>query len=168
MVTMTTPKVDDRTEQPYLSIRTLAGMPELPNVIPTLIDEVFGWLAQHGITPAGAPFMRFHVIDMANQIDMEIGVPVASPQQGDDRVKPGAVPAGRYASLIYTGVADGVPANAALLDWCANQGLKLDQWDTPKGDAFGGRFEFFLTGPEDDPDPGKWDTEVAFKLADNA
>ena len=164
----TTPKIENRSEQPYLSIRTLAAMPELDRVIPELNGEVFRWLTAHGIAPAGAPFIRYHVIDMENKLDIELGTPVAAPQTGNERVKPGVVPAGRYATLIYTGVDNGIPANAALLDWCAQQGLKLDQWPTDKGDAFGGRFEFFLTDPDAEPDGAKWNIEVSFRLADSA
>jgi hypothetical protein len=34
------------------------------------------------------------------------------------------------------------------------------------GEAFGGRVEYLLDGPADDPDPANWKTEVAIKLAD--
>ena len=35
-----------------------------------------------------------------------------------------------------------------------------------KGDAFGSRVEFFITDPDDEPDPKKWETQVAIRLAD--
>lgn len=164
---LTEPKLEDRKEQGYMGIRTQVTMDEMsPGVIPQLIGEVFGWLEKHDVAPGGAPFMRFHVINMAANMDIEIGVPVASDQAGDDRVRPGVLPAGRYASLIYTGVTNGMPANKALLDWGAEQGLVWDRWDVEEGDAFRSRFESFLTGPEDDPDPANWETEVAIRLAD--
>lgn len=164
---LTEPKLEDRKEQRYMGIRTQVTMDEMSlGVIPQLIGEVFGWLEKHDVAPSGAPFMRFHVINMAANMDIEIGVPVASDQAGDDRVRPGVLPAGRYASLIYTGVTNGIPANKALLDWGAEQGLGWDRWDVEEGDAFRSRFESFLTGPEDDPDPANWETEVAIRLAD--
>jgi hypothetical protein len=85
---------------------------------------------------------------------------------GDDRVSAGTLPAGRYASLVYTGVGRGYSGNKALLDWGASEGLKWDRWATDKGDAFGGRVEFFLTDPDEEPDREKWETEVAIRLAD--
>lgn len=163
---LTEPKVDIRAEQSYMGIRTQVPMSELPTVIPQFIDEVFGWLGAQDVPPAGAPFIRFHVINMEAKLDVEIGVPVASTPKGDDRVRGSVLPAGRYASLIYTGVANAVPANAALIDWIAGQGLVMDRWDVPEGDAFAGRYEIFLTGPDDDPDPANWDSEVAFRLKD--
>jgi effector-binding domain-containing protein len=165
-VKLTEPKVEERTEQHYMGIRTQVPMSALGEQIPTLIDEVFAWLGRHEIALAGPPLARFHVIDMEGKLDIELGVPVAGAVAGDDRVSPGVMPAGRYASLIYTGVENGIAGNAALLDWGAAQGLTWDRWDDPKGDAFGGRVEYFLDGPEDHPDPATWDTEVAIRLAD--
>jgi len=124
-------------------------------------------LRNQGEAPAGPPFIRYHVIDMESKLDIELGVPIASALASDGDVSAGALPAGQYASLVYTGVTNGMEANAALLDWGAKNGLVWDQWDTENGDAFGGRFESFLTEPDDEPDPAKWETEVAIRLADN-
>lgn len=167
---LTEPKLEDRKEQRSMGIRTQVTMDEMSTgVIPQLIGEVFDWLEKHDVALGGVPFMRFHVITMtANSciMDLEIGVPVASDQAGDDRVRPGVLPAGQYASLIYTGVTNGIPANKALLDWGAEQGLVWDRWDMEEGDAFRSRFESFLTDPKNNPDPATWETEVAIRLAD--
>jgi effector-binding domain-containing protein len=162
---MTAPKLEDRAEQTYVAIRTQATMDELPTVIPQLLGDVFAWLHQRGIAPAGPPFIRYLVIDMAAQLDIEVGVPVAGAVSDDGRVVSGVLPAGRYASLIYTDVRRGVEANAALLDWGAEHGLVWDTWTTERGDGFGARLESFLTDPDQEPDPAKWETEVAIRLA---
>jgi hypothetical protein len=36
--------------------------------------------------PAGAPFLKHNVIDMARQLEIEAGVPVAAPVDGDGEV----------------------------------------------------------------------------------
>ena len=165
---ITEPKVEYRDAQHYMGIRTQVTMKEMSEgVIPQLIDEVFAWLREHGVAQAGPPLMRLHVINMEAKMDIEVGWPVANVLEGDDRVRPSVLPAGRYASLIYTGVKNAMEGNKALLDWGAEKGLVWDRWDVEAGDAFASRFESFLTGPVDDPDPDKWDTEVAIKLADN-
>lgn len=163
---MTPPKLEDRTEQSYLGIRTPAGMREMSKVIPKVLGELFAWLDTNGVAPAGPPILRFHVIDMAKKMDIELGVPVSGNVSGDDRVKPGVLPAGRYATTVYTGVKNAVKANAALIDWAQKQGLQWDRWDEETGDAFRSRYETFLTGPEDNPDNKTWETEVAIKIAD--
>jgi len=159
------PKLEDRAEQPYVGIRTQAPMHELGIVIPQLLGEVFAWLGTYGVAPAGAPFIRYHVIDMAAKLDIELGVPVAGALSGEGRVSAGVLPAGRYATLVYTGVENGINGNAALLDWGAAKGLVWDTWVTENGDGFGARFESFLTDPAEEPDQAKWETEVAIRLA---
>jgi effector-binding domain-containing protein len=159
-------KIDERPEQAYMGWRTVVPMSELPRAIPQGLDTVFGYLGEQGVPPTGAPFIRYHVINMADHLDIELAVPVAGPVAASDQVRPGVLPAGRYASLIYRDIKEGMPANAALLEWIAQQGLACDRWDEPAGDAFASRYERFLSGPQDDPDPANWDSEVAIKLAD--
>ena len=166
MYKVTEPKIEDRNEQPYVGIRTKASSPELPTVIPQTLDEVFAWLGQRGIAPAGAPFIRYHVINMETQMDIELGVPVAKPVQGDGRVSGGVLPAGRHATLVYTDVTKGREGNKVLVDWAKDNGIEWDRWDDANGDAFRSRYESFLTPPDTEPDNTKWDTEVAIKLAD--
>ena len=164
---LTEPRLDDRAEVPYIGIRTQVAMEEMGSgLIPRLHGEVMDYLKTQGVAPDGPPFMRFHVINMPGKMDIELGWPVASALPGDGRVVAGALPAGRYASLIYTGIMNGVAGNKALLDWGAQQGLVWDNWSTDVGDAFGARYESFLTNPDDEPDLAKWETEVAIRLAD--
>jgi effector-binding domain-containing protein len=163
---ITEPKLEQRDAQPYVAICTQVPMRKFKTVIPQLLDEVFGWLAQRGVAPAGAPFMRYHVINMAGNMDVALGVPVATAVPGDARVTADVLPAGRYASLVYTGVKNGIQGNKALLDWGAANGIQWDRWHAENGDGFGARIEFYLTDPDDEPDPAKWETEVAIRLAD--
>jgi hypothetical protein len=93
-------------------------------------------------------------------------VPIAEAVSSDDPILADTLPAGRYATLIYTDVRRGVEGNAALLDWGARQGLKWDSWTTENGDGFGARLESYLTEPRDEPDIAKWEQEVAIRLAD--
>ena len=163
-VKLSNPKVETRPAQPYLAIRLQAPHTQFPEVIPASIDDVFAYMQQQGIESDGPPLMRYHVIDMAGVMDVAIGWPVASAVLGAGRIIADTLPAGDYATLVYTGVENGIAGNGVLIDWAQAQGLQWDRWDDPKGDAFAGRVEFFLSGPEDDPDPANWDTEVAIKV----
>jgi effector-binding domain-containing protein len=162
------PKIEERPEQPYVGIRTQTPIQKLKDVIPQLLDELFPWLGQRGVEPAGAPFIRYHIINMEELMDVELGIPVAAAVSGDGRVSPGVLPSGRYASLVYTDVTKGIEGNKALIEWAAKEGLKWDRWDAENGDAFASRYESFLTDPADEPDPAKWETEVAIKVADKS
>jgi effector-binding domain-containing protein len=163
---ITEPKLEVRPAQPYVARRTQVPMQELGTVIPQLHSDVYAWLRRQGIAPAGAPFIRYRVIDMPGRLDIELGVPIAETVAGDDPILADTLPAGRYATLIYTDARRGVEGNAALLDWGARQGLKWDSWTTENGDGFGARLESYLTEPRDEPDIAKWEQEVAIRLAD--
>jgi effector-binding domain-containing protein len=162
------PRIEDRREQPYVGIRVQVPMREFPRVIPQLLGDLFAWLGPREVAPAGPPFIRYHVINMSAAMDIELGVPVATAPSGDGRIRAGVLPAGRYAVLVYTGRDNGVAGNAALLDWGKQQGLVWDRWSVDAGEAFGARYESFLTDPNEQPDPETWETEVAIRLADSA
>jgi len=170
MVTVTQPQIQERPAQPYAGVRSQVPMRALPTVIPQQIGEVAAWLEQQGIAPVGPPLVRYHACPTTtgpdSMFDIVVGWPVATALDGTDRIEADALPAGRYASLVYTGVENGIAGNGALIDWAAAQRILWDHWDTPQGDAFAGRVEYMLDGPEDDPDPANWKTEVAIKLAD--
>jgi effector-binding domain-containing protein len=104
---------------------------------------------------------------MADKLEIDLGVPVAIDVAVDDGVSADLLPAGRYASLVYTGHYSGLmDANRVLLEWGATQGLQWDMWTTPRGDAFRARFESYLTDPRSEPDASKWQTEVAIRVRD--
>ena len=160
------PTVITRGEQPYVGIRrtvTMQSIPEIADQIPVLA----GWLGQRGIAPAGAPFLRYLVIDMDRELVVEAGFPVAAPVEGDGDVFTGALPAGRYVSAVHVGHPSGLyDATSELNAWADAQGLRWAVEQTPAGDSFACRLECFLTDPRVQPDMDKWETELVFKLAD--
>jgi effector-binding domain-containing protein len=86
---------------------------------------------------------------------------------GDDLVVAGVLPAGRYATVTHTGhPSELVKVTGALLDWAAEQGLTWDVSPSKDGDRWGARLEFYLTDPAEEPDMSKWQTQLAFRLAD--
>ena len=162
----TEPKLEQREQQHYVAIPVRVSMDSIGKVLPPLMGEVFGWLAQKGVAPDGPPFFKFVVIDMKKGMDMEVGVPVATAQKGDGRVKPGAFPAGRYATVVHVGPYERIiDTTADLLAWADKKGITWRSRETDKGDAWDARTEFYLSDPQKEPDPAKWRTELAFLTA---
>ncbi|HSB00021.1 MAG TPA: GyrI-like domain-containing protein [Anaerolineales bacterium] len=164
MTTIGKPKIDTRPEQVYMGIRTIAPFKGMSKVVDRISKDLNTWVNEQGIEPAGPPFLRFHVIDMRGTMDITFGVPVRKALPDDGQVKAAVIPAGRYASLIYSG--GGISANRALIEWVRAQGLDFDRWDTEQGDNFRSRYETYLTDPKIEPRKSKWKIEVAIKLAD--
>jgi len=123
----------------------------------------FGWLARHGITPAGPPFIRYLVIDMENELQVGLGVPVAGEVEADDRIRYDVLPAGRYVTLRHAGPYDGlIASNATLPEWVREQGVELDTGQTERGSAWRGRVEHYLTDRSAEPDPARREVDVAY------
>lgn len=163
---MSEPTIVERSAQPYMSITGLVTMQRIPEIADRM-PEVFQWLAARGIEPAGAPFFKYNVIDMERELEIEVGVPVADVLEGDDVVRPGVLPAGRYASVTHVGHPQQlIDATAALLQWAAQQGLSWDVTRTDRGERWGCRLELYKSDPAVEPDMNKWETELAFRLAD--
>jgi effector-binding domain-containing protein len=162
------PQVDERAGMPYFGIREVVAVP-MGQTVPRLFKELSAWTKKAGVTPAGPRFLRFHVIDMARQYDLEVGIPVAPDSTGlvlgdGSRVHAGQIPAGHYASLVYSG--GGYAGNKALIEWAQAQGLAWERWDDPNGDAFRCRYESYLTDRAVEPRKTLWEIEVAIKLED--
>jgi effector-binding domain-containing protein len=158
-------QVIERPAQPYVAIRTRVTMRTLGTVLPELHPRVFAWLGERGIAPAGAPFWKYNLIDMDRELEVEVGVPVAAAVDGDEQVLADVLPAGRYATLRYTGHPSGLAdATASLLQWAQDEGLAWDVLQTPDGQRWGARLEIYETDPAAEPDMSKWTTQLAFRL----
>jgi effector-binding domain-containing protein len=160
------PEITQRADQPYAGISMWVPMAAVGSVADR-IPEIFGWLGARGIAPTGPPFFRYHVIDMERQLQVEAGVPVETPVEGEGEVRAGTLPAGRFAVMTHTGAPDMLmAATADLLGWAAARGLAWDVSQTDAGENWGCRVEFYLTDPAGQPDLSKWQTQLAFRLAD--
>jgi effector-binding domain-containing protein len=165
---MCTFRVETRPETPTAGITETVTMTQFARIADR-IPEIAGWIVEHGSHPAGAPYFRYHVVDMAAELVVEAGFPVpddgALTSAGDVTV--GTVPAGRYVTTVHRGHPDElIDVTGALLRWAAAEGLTFDRHDTEAGDAWAGRFEFYRTDPAEEPDMSRWEVELAFKLAD--
>ena len=160
-----TPSIVERAAQPYLAIPctvTMTTIAEAADRLPTLLQ----WAATRGIAPVGAPFIKYDVIDMAAALQVQVGFPSLA-VNGEGEVVAGTLPAGRYVSVVHTGPpASLAGATRELLEWAAAEALSFDVTPTAAGDAWGARLEVFLTDPRVEPDIERWQTELAFRLAD--
>ena len=158
------PKLEQRPAQPYAAIRTAVPIP-FGKYLPSLWDEVFGWLKNQGVTPSGPAIIRYLTTDMSKKLDLDVGFTIDPAIPGDERVRVEALPAGRYATLLYTGPYKGqgiYKATVALLEWAKENNIA---WNVSQKDGvewWQGRTEFYMTDPDFEPDPKKYQTELAF------
>jgi effector-binding domain-containing protein len=160
---LTLPKIADRAAQPYVAIRQKVTIP-FGEAIGPIMGELFGTINAKGIQPSGPVFFKYNIVNMP-ELEIEFGVPVASPIAGDGRLVSGTLPAGRYAELTYWGHYDNLmDANAVLIGWAKQRELAWDSTDEADGEHFAARVEIYPNSPDEEPDPEKWETTVAIKV----
>lgn len=160
------PTLEEREEQPCVSIPIEVTLEEWSEAN-ALVGEVYGWLAGRDVEPAGALFYRYRVVgDVDEAFDLEVGVPVAGPVEGDGRVQSGVKHAGKY--LVYTH--HGHPDQLAnvhdeLQAWARERDFEFERHG--QEDTWAGRYESYFTDPAEQPNPNEWTIEVAYQVRDD-
>jgi effector-binding domain-containing protein len=161
------PKTEYRKERQYLAISKTVHMYDIPEILPPLIPEVKNWMNQNHIESSGPDFFLYQSINERNELECEAGFPVNTAVPGDHRIHSGSFPAGNYASIVYTGdFKDMMQAHIALEKWIKENGFKEKIHSSDGIIRWGGRTEFYLIDPDNEPDPAKWQTEITFLLED--
>ena len=131
-------------------IRLTIPRKEIRNVMGPGIAELMAAVAAQGIAPTG-PIFSHHLRMDPDIFDFEICVPVTKPVTPVGRVKPGQLPAATVARTVYHGPYEGLgPAWGEFDAWIAAEG------HTPAPDLW----ECYVAGPESNPDPATWRTEL--------
>jgi effector-binding domain-containing protein len=145
-----TPQVMETADQLTAFIHLTVPRAEIRSVMAPGLGEVKAAIAAQGIAPAG-PWFTHHLRMDPALFDFEVCVPVEEPVAAAGRVKPGRLPAARVARVVYRGPYEGLGAAWGEFDaWIAANGHKpgTDLW------------ECYVAGPESNPDPAAWRTEL--------
>ncbi|GAA1890638.1 GyrI-like domain-containing protein [Asanoa iriomotensis] len=157
------PSVTDRPAQDYVAIKRTVTMSSIADIADRFPD-VFAFLAERGVAPAGAPFLKYNVIDMEGELEIEAGVPVRMPVGGSGEIFPAVLPAGRYLTVTHVGHPDGLlDVTGNFLGWAHERDLEFDHHDSPSGDVWHCRLEIYHSNPAEVA-IDKWETELAFLL----
>jgi effector-binding domain-containing protein len=141
----------ERTAQPVLSIRARGAVKDLPGILGRSYGILGAYLGRMGQQPAGAPFIAYYNQDMQN-LDLEIGFPVAKKLPGQGEIQASEIPGGKAASCIHVGPYDKIaPAYEALGQWMQSKGHQ----------GTGVCYEIYLNDPQQTP-PDKLQTQILF------
>ncbi len=147
-------RVEERPAQ--YTVSTLARTPvdKLPEILGASFGAVYGYLMELGEQPAGPPYVAYYNMDMQD-LNLEIGIPVAKSLPAKGELRSGQIAGGRAATVLHAGPYDKLHlAYDALMKWVAEQGLE------PAGPAY----EFYLNDPESVA-PEELQTQIVFPLA---
>jgi effector-binding domain-containing protein len=137
-----------RQETAVLSLH--CNVNDISSVMGEAFAKVFEAVTRSGSVPAGPVFSRYFAFS-EETVDFEAGIAVTEPFTGDGDVKASTIGDCEAAVTMHTGPYDSLSKTyEALQAWIGAQGRKpgATMW------------EVYLTDPEQEPDPSKWQTEV--------
>jgi hypothetical protein len=143
-----------QARQPYVAVRDTVAMARIGEAMGPLFERLYGWLGAQGVSPVGAPWARYLMVG-SDELELEIGAPVAEAPAVGDGLIAGVLPACEVATTLHMGPYDRLPeAYAAVNAW-----LEAEGWQIA-----GAMWEIYENGPDSEPDPGRWRTTVVFPI----
>lgn len=119
---MTLVRVEARTTA---VVRGRVKMSDVPGAIMPMVDRVWAFIRGKGLTGHGHNVWLYRNTD-EGEVDVEIGVQLEPPFDGEGDVVRSQTPAGLAAHTAHHGEYDRLPqVHSALLAWCAEQGHQL-------------------------------------------
>ena len=143
--------------QPVVSIRALVQIADLAQAQDDRLRTLSDYLQQRGGQATGPPFVRYHTFE-ATETDLELGIPLVAPIEGEGRIVGGRLPGGPAITTWHIGPHDTLAeAYARMGAWLKEHGREPDgaawevyYWINPS--QYG--------GPATWPDPSSWRTQL--------
>ena len=158
-----TPQVVKRDEQWSAIIPVDASLNEWDKTIqaiPTLISEI----QNQGIQPASPLFYRYRRMgDQHAPFALEIGFGLEDKTHVEGELLLSAMEPGTYVTYLHRGHPDQLfEVDPLIREWAAREGIEFSITEENGYEAWTGRYEFFLTNPDDEPDPNNWEIKLAW------
>lgn len=153
----------DKPDRPYVGIRLQTPFPGMFAAATRALKVLRAWSKATGTQEDGPYFLRYHHCDMNAIMDIEAGFLTGAAAPDHPQIKPGLLPGGRYASLIYRG--NGLRGNQALMQWGRNTGTSFEAIDPTLSESYVSRYEAYLTDYRVEPRKLLWDVELSIKIA---
>ena len=145
------PQITQTSEQLTAFIHLVIPKDQIQEVMGPGIQELMAV-----VSAQGGPWFTHHLRMDPGIFDFEISLPVPAPISPSGRVQPGELPAARMVMTIYHGGYEGL----------ASAWGEFDTWITAQGHTSGpDLWEFYVAGPESNPDPATFRTELRRPLS---
>ncbi|GBF35750.1 transcription activator effector binding [Desulfocucumis palustris] len=146
-------ELTEEPAQPVLSTRTRTPVGNLPQELGKAYGAIIQYLNEIGEKPLEMAFAAYYNMDMED-LDVEMGFPVARPLAGKGEIKSSQIPAGKRVSCMYKGPYSLMePVYNAMMRWINENG------HAPVGVAY----EFYYNSPMEVPE-SELLTKIVFPL----
>lgn len=153
-----TPRIVETEAQAAAVIHITIPRDQISTVMGPAIQEIRAAASAQGLSPTG-PFFAHHLKLSPEIFDFEVGIPVSATLTPIGRVKPGELPAAKVIRTVYQGAYDGLYQAWAEFGRLAETelGARIRKEGLTPGATL---WERYLVGPESNPDPSMWRTEL--------
>ncbi len=147
--------VRETADQPVATVRDRTPVSGFPAFFQGAYGEILGLIGAAGIQPAGPPFSIYHDPEFTDDdVDVEVGFPVARAVASAGRVVGRVLPGGPVAETLHVGPYDEVgPAYRAVAGWVQEHGHEMA----------GPPREVYLVGVGM-AEPAEYRTEIVFPI----
>lgn len=146
-------QIIETEEQPVLSVKTTTPVSNMPSVVGRVYGQIVNYIVEKGEEPIGPAFIAYYNMDMEN-LDLEIGFPIAGEIEGKDDIVLRYIPAGRKATGFHKGAYGEI---SPLYE-------RLNKFISEKGyEPTGVVYEYYYNSPEEIPE-SELLTKVEFLL----
>lgn len=147
--------VSELQEQPTAVVREVVALGALTDFFGRSYHVVAAALADQGLQIAGPAIAKYYGMP-TDRVDVEAGFPVAGQVAPVNGVHASSLPAGRCYEAVHTGPYDTLEQTYNLvLERMSADGVQPSEV----------MWEYYLSDPEDEPDPAKWQTRVCWPVA---
>ena len=155
MNTNTDPRMIHTHEQATAVVRETVPMAALTDFFGRAFGAVMGAAQAQGVQLAGPPFALYRGMP-TEAVDVEAGFPVNAGFRDADGVATGTLPEADAFEAIHVGPYDTLGTTyGTIQERMREEGLNPS--DT--------MWEYYLSDPETEPDPAKWQTRVVWPVA---
>jgi len=144
------------TEEPAvrtMAVRTRTSARELPQEIGRVFHAIMAYMDELGESLAGAPYVAYFNLDM-DDLEVEMGFPVAQALPGKAEVEPSEIPAGKWLSTMHKGPYEQMAScYEGMTQWLACERME----------ASGVAYEYYYNSPDEVPE-NELLTKIAFLL----
>jgi effector-binding domain-containing protein len=157
------PELVTRPAQWSVVIPVEASLSEWNKTI-DVIPQILGWIEANEVEPASPLFYRYRRIgDLEKPFSVEIGFAVNEQVAPSGNVVLSEMEGGTYLTYLHQGHPDQLFETGREIEmWAETNEITFDVRRSGDTEVWKGRYEFFLTNPDDEPDPNNWEIKIAW------
>jgi effector-binding domain-containing protein len=146
-------EIRETKEQPTISVRMTTNLKNISQDMGKAFGEIMQYMGEKQVNPIGPPYAMYYNEDMDN-LDTEVGFPVAQPLPEKGKVKMSKLPGGKAVVGMHIGPYNKLgDAYTEITEWMKEKDIESPNMC----------YEIYLNDPENTPE-NELKTEIYFPI----